>query len=218
MVANKNLNQILQRLREPDAPTQPRGLNATMRPYQLRGLGWLWFLQQLGLGACLADDMGLGKTLQVIAQLLLMKERDIKGTLLIICPASLVGNWRSECQKFAPALRVRVLHGSMASPEELATFELDANACLDDVDVVITTYLVATRSAGLKKTAWNLLVLDEAQAIKNPGVQRRLRQSKNCKPAPGSPSRERRSKIGLATSGASSTHQPRPSRRSCRLC
>ncbi len=170
IVADKNLQQVLNRLREPEALNPPAGLQATLRPYQLRGLGWLWFLQQLGLGACLADDMGLGKTLQVIALLLLMKERAIPGSTLIICPASLVGNWHAECRKFAPSLRVRVLHSSMTSQSELSAFELDADPWLADADVIITTYLVATRSAGMRKASWRLIVLDEAQAIKNPGT------------------------------------------------
>ena len=133
----------------------PAGLHGELRPYQQRGFSWLAFLDGLGVGACLADDMGLGKTVQLLALLL----HRGGGPTLLICPLSVLGNWQREAARFAPGLRVRVLHGAdRPDPAEL----------LDGTDVVLTTYAIATRdAAALAAVAWDRVVLDEAQHIKN---------------------------------------------------
>lgn len=166
VVAGKGLAEMLAQLRDPSEVSVPAGLKATLRPYQAKGLAWLLFMQRLGLGACLADDMGLGKTLQVIALLVAQSGFDFSRnrtapdsakaeTTLIVVPASLVGNWKAELAKFAPSLRVVV------ASRELRDFE---------ADVVIVTYQFLTRSKSLLAKEWNVVVLDEAQAIKNPGA------------------------------------------------
>lgn len=164
-------------------PTPP-GFRATLRPYQERGLAWLAFLAELGLGACLADDMGLGKTVQLLA--LEAHERSAgaastdtrrsagaagpgagpgvggRGPTLLLCPMSLVGTWQREAARFAPDLRVLALHGP-GRPHGV-----DLAAAVADADLVVTTYATATRDAAeLAAVAWRRLVLDEAQAVKN---------------------------------------------------
>jgi SNF2 family DNA or RNA helicase len=136
----------------------PAGFEGELRPYQIRGFSWLAFLDSLGLGACLADDMGLGKTVQLLA--LLLHHR--AGPALLICPLSVLGNWQREAARFAPGLRVRVLHGAGRDDPAL----LAAGA-----DVVLTTYATAMRDAdALAAISWDRVVLDEAQHIKNSGA------------------------------------------------
>jgi non-specific serine/threonine protein kinase len=135
-------------------------LRGVLRPYQRDGVAWLWLLTRLGLGGCLADDMGLGKTIQVIALLLLLRRHAIAGPNLIVLPASLIGNWRAELERFAPQLRVHVAHRSAG--------EADTAPPLADIDVVLTTYGTLLRQPWLQAQRWGLVALDEAQAIKNP--------------------------------------------------
>ncbi|WP_336205471.1 SNF2-related protein [Nonomuraea sp. LPB2021202275-12-8] len=143
--------QAERRLRPIGTPT---GLDATLRPYQERGLAWLSFLSELGLGGVLADDMGLGKTVTTLA--LLVHERADTPTLLV-CPMSLVGNWQREAARFAPELRVHVHHGSGRDVGEIG-----------GADLVITTYGTAQRDLeALRGLRWRRVVCDEAQAIKN---------------------------------------------------
>lgn len=162
------LRDSIEQLRQAAAPADaPTGFNAQLRPYQREGLGWLNFLADAGLGGILADDMGLGKTVQVLAHLLAEKQRgrlgDDAGPALVVCPTSLVGNWRAEAQRFAPALRVLVLHGH----DRRKHF-----AAMLDVDIVITTYpLLGRDTEALRSIYFALLVLDEAQAIKNARTQ-----------------------------------------------
>jgi SNF2 family DNA or RNA helicase len=143
---------------------QPSAFRGTLRPYQLRGLQWLAFLEQIGLGACLADDMGLGKTIQLIA-LLLHERRDGRspGPTLLFAPTSVVANWVREVARFAPDLRVLVHHG----PDRLRNQAfVDAAA---RHDLVITSYALAHRDTeDLGRPRWHRLALDEAQKIKNP--------------------------------------------------
>jgi non-specific serine/threonine protein kinase len=172
VIAGKNLQALLDQLREPaDVETIP-GLKATLRPYQKRGTSWLHFLSRLGLGACLADDMGLGKTLQVIALLCLRRGASINQMppSILVVPASLIGNWRSELARFAPHLRVFVAHPSVASRESLDSLAADPAAALHGFNALLTTYGLLQRSESLQNHAWDLAVLDEAQAIKNPGT------------------------------------------------
>ncbi|MFN3197637.1 MAG: DEAD/DEAH box helicase [Bradymonadia bacterium] len=178
IIAGPWLRDTLAQLRRPEAPGGIEGeaqLKATLRPYQRRGVQWLQTLYGLGLGGCLADDMGLGKTIQVITLLALLKARAPGETAtqtdsprpldLLIVPASLIDNWRGEMIRFAPQLRPWVAHASHIPATRLkATEEGD----LADVDVVITTYGTALRTPWILARRWRCLVLDEAQAIKNP--------------------------------------------------
>jgi SNF2 family DNA or RNA helicase len=149
--------------RQLEPMSTPASFRGSLRPYQERGLAWLSFLGNLGLGAVLADDMGLGKSPQTLA--LLQAERDAgtnAGPTLLICPMSLVGNWQREAARFTPALTVHVHHGA----DRLAGPELAA--AVGAADLVITTYGVATRDrAALAAVPWARLVCDEAQNIKN---------------------------------------------------
>ncbi|TCR17643.1 DEAD/DEAH box helicase [Streptomyces sp. BK205] len=132
----------------------PPGLHATLRDYQLRGLAWLDLMTSLGLGGCLADDMGLGKTITVIA---LHLRRARREPTLVVCPASLLGNWQREITRFAPGVPVRRFHGTERS--------------LDDLDggFVLTTYgTMRAAAARLAEQHWGMVVADEAQHVKNP--------------------------------------------------
>jgi SNF2 family DNA or RNA helicase len=177
------LRGVLAGLRDPArlAAADP-GLKATLRPYQKDGVNWLLFLSELGLGACLADDMGLGKTIQVIALLLaLRKRRDSAVPSLLVLPASLVSNWMGELERFAPSLRVLSLHPSEMPRSELDRIAGDPAAALAGCDAVITTYGMLGRQGWISGQKWDLIVLDEAQAIKNPAT----RQAKSVKELKG---------------------------------
>jgi hypothetical protein len=146
-----------------EAETAPPGFRGDLRPYQERGLAWLRFMGDLGLGACLADDMGLGKTVQLLA--LLVAERAAGGRpapTLLVCPMSVAGNWQREAERFAPELRVQVHHGhDRRGADELA--ETARN-----VDLVVTTYgLVVRDQEALAAIDWGRVALDEAQNVKN---------------------------------------------------
>ncbi|MEO8260148.1 MAG: SNF2-related protein [Acidobacteriota bacterium] len=167
------LATMLEGLRRPEvlARVEPGDdLKATLRPYQQVGVRWLHLLSSLGLGACLADDMGLGKTMQVLA-LLLVRRRETDGSRrasLLIAPASLLANWAAEIGRFAPSLRTLVAHPSAMPAADCRAIDQHRVA---DVDLVITTYRSLLRIPGLAGIAWHLVVLDEAQAIKNPGAR-----------------------------------------------
>lgn len=173
------LAETLKGLRRPEglARVDPgAALKATLRPYQQAGVRWLYLLHRLGLGACLADDMGLGKTIQVLSLLLVLKrESEALRTAarpqtpsLLVAPASLLGNWAAEIDRFAPTLRSLIAHPSMMSPTDLRTVTPEA---LADIDLVITSYGALLRYSWLVSTHWRIVVIDEAQAIKNPGAR-----------------------------------------------
>jgi non-specific serine/threonine protein kinase len=144
-------------------------LKAELRPYQRIGVDWLSFLARLGLGACLADDMGLGKTIQVLALLLIIKREEASSApSLLVAPASLLANWEAEAARFAPSLRLLIAHPSFTSSDRLKT---TGAADLSRIDLVVTSYGSLLRLPWLATTSWRLVVLDEAQVIKNPGAK-----------------------------------------------
>ena len=187
-VAGPWLAETLTALRHPDAAVDPgAALHATLRPYQSAGVQWLYLLTKLRLGACLADDMGLGKTIQVIALLLILQQQGtgnggrkpgseaakqvpppVRKPSLLVAPASLLANWDAEIARFSPGLKALIAHPSAMPTEQLKA--LDA-AQLAGVDLVITSYGTLMRVPGLTATPWQLAILDEAQAIKNPGTK-----------------------------------------------
>ena len=171
------MREILAGLRKPgalDAVEIADALQGTLRPYQHEGLSWLRFLTRLGLGACLADDMGLGKTIQVLA-LLLGERRDGAARpgapSILVVPASLLGNWREEAARFAPSLKLRFLHPAETDRQTLADIEAAPETHLAETDLVVTTYAMLVRQTWLAEVSWRLAILDEAQAIKNPGTR-----------------------------------------------
>jgi non-specific serine/threonine protein kinase len=173
VVAGPWLADTLKGLRLPEglAHIDPgRALRGRLRPYQQVGLRWLHLLSRLGLGACLADDMGLGKTIQVLA--LLLVQRGDSGTArrpsLLVAPASLLANWTAEIERFAPGLVAMVAHPSVLPAAELKALSPERLAA---VDFVITSYGSLLRIPWLARTSWHLVVLDEAQAIKNPDAK-----------------------------------------------
>ena len=160
----------------------PETFKGELRPYQKKGMNWLYFLRRYGFGACLADDMGLGKTIQLIAYLLLVKEKEPDcGPALIICPTSVLGNWQRELERFAPSLLVYLHYGtgrikgddfSKAIQQEESNkgslMAADSYLQKQNVDVVLTTYgLSHLDLEELSSVRWGTIVLDEAQNIKN---------------------------------------------------
>ncbi len=146
----------------------PPGLEATLRDYQLRGLTWLAELTGAGLGACLADDMGLGKTVTLIALHLHRRDRKLaSGPTLVVCPASLLGNWEAEIRRFAPGVPVRRFHGS-SRDLGVSTGSTAGGVSTGDQGFVLTTYGTMRRDhETLATVPWDLVVADEAQHIKN---------------------------------------------------
>ena len=144
----------------------PDGLTVELRPYQREGLRWLNALAEAGVGGVLADDMGLGKTLQLITHLLVLKQRGaLSQPALVVVPTSLIPNWQAEVARFAPTLKVLALHG----PQRAEDF-----AQLGAQDIVLTSYALVPRDmVTLRKQPFALIVLDEAQQVKNPRTQAR---------------------------------------------
>ncbi len=157
-----------------EAIAQPESFRGQLRPYQARGVGWLAFLERWGLGACLADDMGCGKTIQTIAFLLHLEEKgELKQPTLLVCPTSVLGNWEREVRKFGPTLKTLVHHGDNRLKGKVFAKEVK------DKDVVITSYPLVYRDAKtLESISWQIVVLDEAQNIKNPEAKQSQAVSK----------------------------------------
>ena len=170
-----HVDEAFERMREqlaagerPEAETEPPGFQGTLRHYQREGLGWLVFLERMGLGGCLADDMGLGKTIQVLA-LFARRQAELRAAgvphrpTLVVVPRSLVFNWIEEARKFAPSLRV-INHTGNA--------RVGAAETLAEADVVVTTYGTLRRDiVAHRETEFDYVVLDEAQSIKNAASQ-----------------------------------------------
>jgi len=147
--------------------SSPHAFSGTLRPYQVRGYSWLHFLRQWGLGACLADDMGLGKTIMALAMIQRDWEAGDRRPVLVICPTSVVNNWKKEAARFTPELPVLIHHG--ADRKRGAAF---VNQAMEQA-LVISSYGLLPRDVNsLQKAAWAGLVLDEAQNIKNPETKR----------------------------------------------
>ncbi len=171
------LETVLSQLKRPDNLEHVdwgSDFNAKLRPYQQKGVAWLHTMKSLGLGACLADDMGLGKTIQVIA-LLNNTRMEKKEKVLLVIPASLIGNWTSEITRFAPKLKYYVIHSQ--NGERSKEGEISTQIQKPGEGIYITTYGMLQRLEWIKETEWDTVVLDEAQAIKNPGTK----QSKAAK-------------------------------------
>ena len=148
---------ILKDFTKPIEVTPPAELKGELRPYQQTGLKWLWTNVSKGFGCCMADDMGLGKTIQVISLILKLKEENkLTKPVLVVCPTTLMGNWMKELQLFAPSLKAATYHGGER--------KLDTN-----FDIIMTTYAIMRIDVEeLKKHEWSMLIVDEAQNIKNP--------------------------------------------------
>ena len=159
-----HLAERLGRLGSLGEADRPPGLVTDLRPYQRRGLAWLGLIAETGLGGILADEMGLGKTVQTLAHVLAERAAGrLDRPVLVVCPTSLVANWRAEAARLAPDLRVLALHG----PKRATAF-----AAIGEHDLVLSTYALLHRdAAALEGVAWHAVVLDEAQAIKNPASQ-----------------------------------------------
>ncbi len=155
--------RVIQDFTKPVDVDPPKSLQGELRPYQMTGLKWLWTNVSKGFGVCMADDMGLGKTIQIISLLLKMKEEGrLKKPVLVICPTTLIGNWMKELQMFAPSLDAVVYHGTER--------KLDVKH-----DIILTTYAIMRIDVEeLKKHQWGIVIVDEAQNIKNPDTAQTL--------------------------------------------
>jgi non-specific serine/threonine protein kinase len=177
VIAGPWLEQTLKELRVPvgDGADPGLSLRGTLRPYQKTGTRWMHLLAGLGLGACLADDMGLGKTIQVLSLLLVEQAHGAKPRpSLLVAPASLLANWAAEIDKFAPGLNAVVVHPSAMPADQVTAFTAEQAS---EYDLAITSYGSLLRIPMFAAADWRFVILDEAQAIKNPNT----RQTKAAK-------------------------------------
>jgi superfamily II DNA or RNA helicase len=170
-LAGPRLQAVLEQYhqqRAPDPLPAPEGFAGQLRPYQERGLGWLAFLHRFDQGACLADDMGLGKTIQLLAFLQHLKvEGELRRPVLLVAPTSVLTNWKREAAGFTPELVVREHYGPRRPASEAALKQ-----ALAGVDLVLTSYGLLQRDSEVLETIdWQGVVIDEAQAIKNPAAK-----------------------------------------------
>lgn len=162
------MESVIENLKHPEKIEKidyGKDFHAQLRPYQEKGVSWLNFMKNLGLGACLADDMGLGKTVQIIALLSHVRAQRGEKALLVI-PASLMGNWKNEILKFCPKLKFSLLH-----PSENKNIDNEYSEIIKNHDLLITTYAMLSKYEWIKEVNWDSVILDEAQAIKNPGTK-----------------------------------------------
>lgn len=185
------LAEVISKLSNPKSLSETscgKGFTANLRPYQQQGLNWLSSLDSLGFGACLADDMGLGKTIQILALLSSLKTREPGKTSLLVVPASLISNWENEIHKFLPDLNYYVAHpGYQKQTRAKTTLKSKTKGKVktkasntgqtnqpngwQESDLVITTYAMVQRHKWMADVDWRTLILDEAQAIKNPATK-----------------------------------------------
>ena len=183
--AGPRLQAVLEQYHQQKAPgplPAPEGFCGQLRPYQERGLGWLAFLNRFDQGACLADDMGLGKTIQLLAFLQHLKaEQELKRPVLLVAPTSVLTNWRREAEAFTPELAVREHYGPRRPSTPAAL-----RKALRDVDLVLTSYGLLQRDSELLESQdWQGVVIDEAQAIKNPSAKQSQAARDLARPAKG---------------------------------
>lgn len=172
------LQSVMEKLKEPDRSpdiSPGKGFLAHLRPYQKEGLRWLSLLDSLCFGACLADDMGLGKTVQLLAFLNRVKGRKPEKASLLVVPASLISNWISELERFSPTLTFMVAHPGFIRGDTSDGNENGSSfpnpTDIDRHDLIITTYALVQKHPWIAEHAWRYVILDEAQAIKNPGTR-----------------------------------------------
>jgi len=182
---------LIQSIREVEEVALPEGIMATLRPYQVRGFSWLYRNATLGLGSVIADDMGLGKTLQVITtvQKFLEEGELYEGKAIVIAPTGLLANWQSEVEKFAPDIVTYLYHGSNRTLPDQHEF-----------DLLITSYGVVRSDVELlKKRPWKVVIIDEAQNIKNPQIQQtkavKTLKAEHCIAMSGTPVENRLSEL-----------------------
>lgn len=163
---NKWISSLLKDLRTAEKPDElklPESFTAKLRPYQESGYSWLSKMMSYNFGACLADDMGLGKTIQILALLETLRISNPDTKVLLVVPVSLLGNWQNECRKFAPQMQIRILHNSIQKKTETDN--------TPRVFLNITSYSMLSRLTEVSENRWDYLILDEAQAIKNPSAK-----------------------------------------------
>ena len=185
-VAGVRLQAVLEQYHQQKAPDPlpaPLGFAGQLRPYQERGLGWLAFLHRFDQGACLADDMGLGKTIQLLAFLQHLKaEEELRRPVLLVAPTSVLTNWKREAAAFTPELKVKEHYGPRRPSTDAAL-----KKALKGVDLVLTSYGLLQRDGELLESVdWQGVVIDEAQAIKNPGAKQSMAARDLARPGRGS--------------------------------